>query len=148
MHFKVLNVCYQGIHLDPSIYLMDDENKLPADDQAKSKEAKSLPVTSDGYTATQMENNPSSICNSHDENSNSSLGQANSEEFYVDQLPKISASLESMHLAGKVTECKTHVSFHLCLHFLYPLCRFKIILPFKGSWKEVLHDIWLHILSF
>ncbi|KAK3419047.1 hypothetical protein EUGRSUZ_H04780 [Eucalyptus grandis] len=99
-------IIIEGIHLDPSIYLMDDENKLPADDPAKSKEAKPLPVTSDGYTATQMENNPPSICGSHDENSNSSLGQANLEEVYVDQLPKVSVSLESMHLAGKVTECQ------------------------------------------
>lgn len=144
----VLNVCYQGIHLDPSIYLMDDENKLPGDDPAKRKEAKPLPVSSDGYTATQMENNPSSVCSSHDESSNSSLGQANFEEVDVDQLPKMSVSLESMHLGGKVTECKTHVSFHLCFHFLYPLCRFKIISSFMGSWKEVLHDVWFHILSF
>ncbi|KAI3434204.1 uncharacterized protein J3R85_006656, partial [Psidium guajava] len=99
-------IIIEGIHLDPSIYLMDDENKSPADDPAKSKEAKPLPVTSDGYTATQMENNPSSICHSHDENSNSSLAQANFEEVYVDQLPKMSVSLESMHLSGNVTECQ------------------------------------------
>lgn len=127
---------------------MDDENKLPADDPAKSKEAKPLPVASDGYAATQMENNPSSVSSSHDENSNSSLGQANLGEVYVDQLPKMSVSLESMHLAGKVTECKTHVSFHLCCYFTYPICRFKIILSFMGSWKEVLHDLWFHVLSF
>ncbi|XP_056168284.1 uncharacterized protein LOC115666585 isoform X1 [Syzygium oleosum] len=99
-------IIIEGIHLDPSIYLMDDENKLPGDDPAKRKEAKPLPVTSDGYTATQMENNPSSVCSSHDESSNSSLGQANFEEVNVDQLPKMSVSLESMHLGGKVTECQ------------------------------------------
>ncbi|KAF8019042.1 hypothetical protein BT93_H3809 [Corymbia citriodora subsp. variegata] len=99
-------IIIEGIHLDPSIYLMDDENKSPADDPVKSKEAKPLPVTSDGVAATQMENNFSTICNSHDENSNSSLGQANVEEVDVDQLPKVSVSLESMHLAGKVTECQ------------------------------------------
>lgn len=44
-----------------------------------------------------MENNPSTICSGHDENSNSSLRQANIEVVYV----------ESMDPSGKVTECQT-----------------------------------------
>ncbi|KAL7221773.1 hypothetical protein ACSBR1_023672 [Camellia fascicularis] len=63
-------IIIEGSHLDPSIYLMDDENKLPTDMPTKAEEPNS--VTSDNKNVTQMESNSSILCDSHSENTNRS----------------------------------------------------------------------------
>ncbi|XP_050939396.1 uncharacterized protein LOC103503450 isoform X2 [Cucumis melo] len=48
-------IIIEGIHLDPSIYLMDDESKSPANVSAKDIENNPLSATSDDKSAKQME---------------------------------------------------------------------------------------------
>ncbi|KAG6571811.1 hypothetical protein SDJN03_28539, partial [Cucurbita argyrosperma subsp. sororia] len=48
-------IIIEGIHLDPSIYLMDDESKTPANMPAKDIENNPLSATSDNNSAKQME---------------------------------------------------------------------------------------------
>uniref|UniRef100_A0A5B6ZC60 2-phosphoglycerate kinase n=1 Tax=Davidia involucrata TaxID=16924 RepID=A0A5B6ZC60_DAVIN len=98
-------IIIEGIHLDPSIYLMDDENKLPTNMPEKIEE--SNPAMSDDKNAIQTENNSTAVCDSHSENSNCSVGNARSEEgVSADQLNKVSDRLESIDIARSVSENK------------------------------------------
>ncbi|KDP24670.1 hypothetical protein JCGZ_26448 [Jatropha curcas] len=88
-------IIIEGIHLDPSIYLMDEENKSPANTPEKAKEASPASMK-DNDPARQMENNPTIVSQSHSETSNSALANVSVEEGKcVDQLNKISDSQES-----------------------------------------------------
>ncbi|THG09814.1 hypothetical protein TEA_010590 [Camellia sinensis var. sinensis] len=98
-------IIIEGSHLDPSIYLMDDENKLPTDMPAKAEEPNS--VTSDDKNVTQMESNSSILCDSHSENTNRSPQDARSmEETNADLLNKVSDCLESINIAESVSDDK------------------------------------------
>ncbi|CAL5404833.1 unnamed protein product [Camellia sinensis] len=98
-------IIIEGSHLDPSIYLMDDENKLPTDMPAKAEEPNS--VTSDDKNVTQMESNSSILCDSHSENTNCSPQDARSmEETNADLLNKVSDCLESINIAESVSDDK------------------------------------------
>lgn len=98
-------IIIEGSHLDPSIYLMDDENKLPTDMPAKAEEPNS--VTSDDKNVTQMESNSSILCDSHRENTNRSPQDARSmEETNADLLNKVSDCLESINIAESVSDDK------------------------------------------
>lgn len=98
-------IIIEGSHLDPSIYLMDDENKLPTDIPAKAEEPNS--VTSDDKTVTQMESNSSILCDSHSENTNRSPQDARlMEETNADLLNKVSDCLESINIAESVSDDK------------------------------------------
>lgn len=58
MHLRIFLCFWQGIHLDPSIYLMDDENKLSMKTQPKVEKAE---VASDSLaddSTCQMQNQP------------------------------------------------------------------------------------------
>ncbi|KAF5947698.1 hypothetical protein HYC85_013655 [Camellia sinensis] len=98
-------IIIEGSHLDPSIYLMDDENKLPTDMPAKAEEPNS--VTSDDKNVSQMESNSSILCDSHSENTNRSPQDARSmEETNADLLNKVSDCLESINIAESVSDDK------------------------------------------
>ncbi|KAG6716655.1 hypothetical protein I3843_04G053600 [Carya illinoinensis] len=99
-------IIIEGIHLDPSIYLMDDENKTPANLLEKSKEASYASVTCDDNTATDLGKNYPGACRSNSENSNS-LSHASLEEgISTDLVNKVSDTLESINLAGSVPGSK------------------------------------------
>ncbi|KAA8533877.1 hypothetical protein F0562_031394 [Nyssa sinensis] len=98
-------IIIEGIHLDPSIYLMDDENKLPTNMPEKIEDPN--PVMSDDKNALQMENNSTIVCDSHGENSNCPVGNVRSEEgLSADQLNKVSERLESIDIARTISENK------------------------------------------
>ncbi|XWS60108.1 hypothetical protein CRYUN_Cryun07bG0006100 [Craigia yunnanensis] len=86
-------IIIEGIHLDPSIYLMDDEHKTPTS-VPEGNRSTPLPVASDDNSAVQMENT-----------SESNMGNRQnhpmhlSEGVSADQVNKVSESLKSIALA-------------------------------------------------
>lgn len=95
---------WQGIHLDPSIYLMDDDSKASATTTEKTN---SESVPSDDNPVTQVESNSASVCVSDRENGNSSPEQPSTGgKISSEQVNKIADSLESIALAGTSSENK------------------------------------------
>ncbi|XP_052186328.1 uncharacterized protein LOC127797451 [Diospyros lotus] len=94
-------IIIEGIHLDPSIYLMDDENKLPTDMQAKVEDPKS--VASDEKSATQRES-ASIACG--DQSENTDFSPQNCRSLEGDMLHKVSVGLESVDIAASVSDDK------------------------------------------
>ncbi|XWS47679.1 hypothetical protein CRYUN_Cryun13aG0004700 [Craigia yunnanensis] len=90
-------IIIEGIHLDPSIYLIDDEHKTPT---SESEEHRSTPfsVASDDNSSVQMENNFTSTSGSNTENSQSHPLHLD-EGVSADQVNKVSESLKSIALA-------------------------------------------------
>lgn len=93
-------IIIEGIHLDPSIYLMDDENKSPTSVPAKVDQPNPL-VTADINAATPMENNSGSVCEiSSDANLNLN------KEKSANEGNKASDKLESIDIAGSACDNK------------------------------------------
>ncbi|XP_031389937.1 uncharacterized protein LOC116202499 isoform X2 [Punica granatum] len=95
-------IIIEGIHLDPSIYLMDDENKSPSIIPERIKDTNSLPDTSDNSPPTQTENNPNAL-RSQSENDCCTV-QETSVGVQDVQVNKVSNALESIDLDGRVAE--------------------------------------------
>ncbi|GLU20911.1 hypothetical protein SLE2022_370870 [Rubroshorea leprosula] len=91
-------IIIEGIHLDPSIYLMDDENKEPANVAEKSKEVNTVNVTSDENSVTQVENNSAKACGDHTGNSKSN--HIPDEGICAEQVDNVARSLESLDLTS------------------------------------------------
>ncbi|KAG5533684.1 hypothetical protein RHGRI_027761 [Rhododendron griersonianum] len=92
-------IIIEGIHLDPSIYLMDDENKLPTDISEKVEEPNSL--TSDDKNVLETESNPSTDGGNHSENRDGAPQNATPvERIHADLLNKVSDHLESIDIAA------------------------------------------------
>ncbi|XP_011018342.1 PREDICTED: uncharacterized protein LOC105121415 isoform X2 [Populus euphratica] len=99
-------IIIEGIHLDPSIYLMDEENKLSAKMPEKS-EMNPVSVTPDDNPARQMENNSTSVSRNRTENINSTFGDLASEEGKsVNQVNKVVDSQGSRDKAGSIVDNK------------------------------------------
>ncbi|KAI5601772.1 hypothetical protein BDE02_01G114100 [Populus trichocarpa] len=99
-------IIIEGIHLDPSIYLMDEENKLPAKMPEKS-EMNPVSVTPDDDPARQMENSSTSVSRNHPENINCTPGDLASEEGKsVNQVNKVVDSQGSRDKAGSIVDNK------------------------------------------
>ncbi|KAG5249160.1 hypothetical protein OIU76_004177 [Salix suchowensis] len=97
-------IIIEGIHLDPSIYLMDEENKLPAKMPEKC-ETNIVSVNLDDDPARQMENN--SVSGNNTENSNCTTGYLTSEEGKpVNLVNKVVDSQESIDKAGSILDNK------------------------------------------
>ncbi|KAL5745993.1 hypothetical protein ACOSP7_027139 [Xanthoceras sorbifolium] len=96
-------IIIEGIHLDPSIYLMDEDSKAPPTTPEK---ANLESVASSDDPATQMENNPASASGSCSESSNSGEHVNSGEKVSTEQVNKFADSLESVALAGSVSENK------------------------------------------
>ncbi|XAR66125.1 hypothetical protein NMG60_11012221 [Bertholletia excelsa] len=91
-------IIIEGMHLDPSIYLMDDENKSSSHMPAQVDKPK--PSTSNNNNAVQMESNPSIDYSCHEENSNCPSQTARSKEISANTLNKVSDFLASMNIAA------------------------------------------------
>lgn len=92
--------------MDPSIYLMDEENKLPAKMPEKS-EMNPVSVTPDDDPARQMENSSTSVSRNHPENINCTPGDLASEEGKsVNQVNKVVDSQGSRDKAGSIVDNK------------------------------------------
>ncbi|KAK8576433.1 hypothetical protein V6N13_032355 [Hibiscus sabdariffa] len=87
-------IIIEGIHLDPSIYLMDDECKTTSS-VTEGHQPTTQSAASDGNSAVQMENNCTSKSGSTVENGQNHLVHGES----ADQVDTISESLESLALA-------------------------------------------------
>ncbi|KAE8022348.1 hypothetical protein FH972_008153 [Carpinus fangiana] len=99
-------IIIEGIHLDPSIYLMDDENKTLANMLEKSKEANHVSVTCDDSTATEIENNSSGVSGNDSKKSNCPGHVSSEEGSSANQLNKVSDTLESINLSRNVSGSK------------------------------------------
>ncbi|XP_057475181.1 uncharacterized protein LOC130763304 isoform X2 [Actinidia eriantha] len=98
-------IIIEGIHLDPSIYLMDDENKLPSHMPTNVEEPNSL--KSDDKRPIQRESNSSNFYDKHSEDRNCSPQNARSEVgISADLLNKVSDCLESISIAASVYDDK------------------------------------------
>ncbi|KAH6816922.1 P-loop containing nucleoside triphosphate hydrolases superfamily protein, partial [Perilla frutescens var. hirtella] len=93
-------IIIEGIHLDPSIYLMDDENKLSITSQAKVGE-KGSGKNKNGSSA---ENSSTAAC-TNQENDNSGNQIARSEETASD-VDLVSGALEHVNISGSAPDYK------------------------------------------
>ncbi|KAK3001353.1 hypothetical protein RJ639_021132 [Escallonia herrerae] len=95
-------IIIEGMHLDPSIYLMDDENKMPANMPEKVEEAKCLKVSDKSATKVQID---STACGSFSKNSAS--GNAKPEEMMSSgMLDKVLDGLKSIDIVDSVSKNK------------------------------------------
>ena len=98
-------ICWQGIHLDPSIYLMDDESKSPQNTQDQVKEANPESVASDD-NKTETDNNPSRISGSDNEFTKCEQHANSQEEIATNEVNKVSDDLEAIDIAGAAHDNK------------------------------------------
>ncbi|KAK6262143.1 hypothetical protein QUC31_007959 [Theobroma cacao] len=92
-------IIIEGIHLDPSIYLMEDEHKIPIS-VPEGHQAAPLSKASNDNSAVQMENNSTSTFGSHTEDSqNCPVHLSLDECVSADQVNKVSEYLESIALS-------------------------------------------------
>ncbi|XP_044468678.1 uncharacterized protein LOC123198123 isoform X2 [Mangifera indica] len=91
-------IIIEGIHLDPSIYLMDEDNKSLVTTTVKEQ---SVFVSSDDNPVKQGENNSASVCGS---SNNTQVDVSSREKVSTEQVNKIADSLESVSLAGSASD--------------------------------------------
>nr|QIA97564.1 phosphoglycerate kinase 1 [Celmisia lyallii] len=85
-------IIIEGMHVDPSIYLMDEENKSPHNAPVNAEESK--PSKTD---ENDMENSASASC-TPSENSDQSTENSKTEAIISDETDKISNGLNSVHI--------------------------------------------------
>ncbi|XP_042505891.1 uncharacterized protein LOC122082414 isoform X2 [Macadamia integrifolia] len=96
-------IIIEGIHLDPSIYLMNDENRESNKVPTEKEESKSVPVNREGDVATEKEYNSKITCGSHSGSTNP--GNVVPEvDVSTEQVTEVSESLRSLDLAGRTSE--------------------------------------------
>lgn len=107
--------------MDPSIYLMDDENKLPTDISEKVEEPNSLP--SDDKNVIETESNPSTDGGNHSENRDGAPQNAMPvERIHADLLNKVSDHLESIDIAANDSVDKGLLFISILrMHLVLPL---------------------------
>ncbi|WCJ36465.1 P-loop containing nucleoside triphosphate hydrolases superfamily protein [Euphorbia peplus] len=100
-------IIIEGIHLDPSIYLMDEENKSSADLPEKPEEEESNPASmADNDTARLMGNNPTGV-GGNSTDSICTLSNMNLEEGKPNEpISEVSDAQEPVNMAGSVSEDK------------------------------------------
>ncbi|KAK7263869.1 hypothetical protein RJT34_31467 [Clitoria ternatea] len=93
-------IIIEGIHLDPSIYLVDDESKSPSAVQGENKEINPGFVASDDNATGQIKN--INVGRGAETNGGSRILSSN-EGVSVDQVDAVSNSLASMGLIGSIS---------------------------------------------
>ena len=89
----------QGMHLDPSIYLMDDDNKLL--NQMPTKDEESKPSKGDCKDGIKTVCNSTVSQDSQEENKYSCPGNVTlGEETSADQLIKVSGLIKALDILG------------------------------------------------
>lgn len=84
---------WQGMHLDPSIYLMDEENKSPSAARANEEGENSLKVDNKNKTLSDFTAVTDSHCNIKDRNSEN---VSSMQGVSADELNKVTAALKSL----------------------------------------------------
>ncbi|XP_043718249.1 uncharacterized protein LOC122666174 isoform X2 [Telopea speciosissima] len=94
-------IIIEGMHLDPSIYLMDGENRVSNKVPTEKEEPKPAHVNKEGDIATEMEYIIKNTCGSN----NCCPGKVGQELVVsTDQVAVVSECLQSLELAGKPPE--------------------------------------------
>ncbi|KVI04594.1 uncharacterized protein LOC112524691 isoform X2 [Cynara cardunculus var. scolymus] len=88
-------IIIEGMHVDPSIYLMDEENKSPHNVPVKAEQSNSSKM--DEKDIKRMQNNASAL-RPHDENIPQSVENSKTEANVAEESDKISDRLKSVHL--------------------------------------------------
>nr|KYP67926.1 2-phosphoglycerate kinase [Cajanus cajan] len=96
-------IIIEGIHLDPSIYLVDDENKSPSGVHSENKVINPASVTVDDSATIQEKNIHEG---SSDENNGGSKILSSNEGVSTDQVDSVSNSMASMGLIESISEHK------------------------------------------
>lgn len=91
-------IIIEGMHVDPSIYLMDEENKSPHNAPVNADESKSSKT--DGNEIKDVENNASTF-STHSENSHNSAENSKTEAISTDETDNISNGLNSVHIVDQ-----------------------------------------------
>lgn len=94
---------WQGIHLDPSIYLVDDDNKSPSGVHSENKEINPAFMTLDDNATAQIKD---SHVSSSDESNGGSRILSSDEGVSADQVDAVSNSMASIGLAESIPEHK------------------------------------------
>ncbi|XP_004514506.1 P-loop NTPase domain-containing protein LPA1 homolog 1 isoform X2 [Cicer arietinum] len=93
-------IIIEGIHLDPSIYLVDDENKSSSGVQAENKEINPASAELDNNTAVHTQN---IHVDSGGEKNNDSKILSSNDGVSDDQVGAVSNSMSSLGLIGSLT---------------------------------------------
>ncbi|RDY07041.1 pgk2, partial [Mucuna pruriens] len=96
-------IIIEGIHLDPSIYLVDDENKSPSGVHSENKEINPASVILDDNATKQIKN---VHVGSSDESNTGSRILSSNEGVTADQVDAVSNSMASMDLIRSIPEHK------------------------------------------
>ncbi|CAK8575371.1 unnamed protein product [Lathyrus sativus] len=96
-------IIIEGIHLDPSIYLVEDENKTPSTANARNREINPLSAELDDNTSTNTE---SINVSSGDETNSDSKILSSNEGVNDDLVDAASSSTSPSSLTGSITEHK------------------------------------------
>ena len=89
--------------MDPSIYLVDDENKTPSSAYARNKEIDPVSAQLDDNTAIDTQN---INVGSGDETNSESKILSSSEGVNEEKVDEVSSSMPSLSLKGNITEHK------------------------------------------
>ncbi|XP_059304985.1 uncharacterized protein LOC132056698 isoform X1 [Lycium ferocissimum] len=95
-------IIIEGIHLDPSIYLMDEENKLPPASPANQAGPKSLKV--EEQNELQQKSNSNARCSSQTDRQDCCSEDMNSEPVESSELNKLTTALESLDVVHETSE--------------------------------------------
>ncbi|KAG4966729.1 hypothetical protein JHK87_032380 [Glycine soja] len=101
--FNILAVLRLGIHLDPSIYLVDDDNKSPSGVHSENKEINPAFMTLDDNATAQIKD---IHVGSSDESNGGSRILSSDEGVSADQVDVVSNSMASMGLTESIPEHK------------------------------------------
>ncbi|KAK4796381.1 hypothetical protein SAY86_028707 [Trapa natans] len=96
-------IIIEGIHLDPSIYLMDDDNKSSSSILQINEVTNSSSFISDNLSPNQTEINPSTVSRSQSENDHCTVEEA-PVQVYDDPVNKVSKAVEAIDLGGRVAK--------------------------------------------
>ncbi|XP_020973880.1 uncharacterized protein LOC107629711 isoform X1 [Arachis ipaensis] len=134
-------IIIEGIHLDPSIYLVDDE-KSPAAIQAENKGMNSTSAAPDDSATVQTENTNEG---SHDENHGGSRTLSSTEGISMDQVDAVSNNVASINLAGSTSG---HEVSHAGAASLKEIEADKKIVTKKSGPKPIIVPIVLKMAEF
>ncbi|KAK6926418.1 hypothetical protein RJ641_008137 [Dillenia turbinata] len=156
----------QGIHLDPSIYLMDDENKLPKNVPTEVEEAPEV-AASDDKSAVKREDDSKSIAGWHSENSSVCPEKETSACVLTsNEVNEVLNCLESVDLERSASQMKDVRMFGLeyslltmaliafkhrhCWREWIVACKFsgKCLIEEKDNWINNLKTIQNYLCSF
>ncbi|KAI3977067.1 hypothetical protein MKX01_038440 [Papaver californicum] len=104
-------IIIEGIHLDPSIYLMDEENRERSSTSAKNDEPTLVPLESEDNNAIEKEpTSESAACKNRNASSNRCPAEKPEVELPTDEVTSVAENLESIDLATRASEDQGQMS--------------------------------------